>query len=74
MKDVQSLKQSCELVTRLQKERERAEQEIETLEKRLANTGSTKSVDEVQQAMDVLSSSMYAHYFSFSVLSHLVSM
>lgn len=52
------LKQHASTVTRLQKDVERAKQEIKNLEADLSTTGSTKTADDVQTELDALTNEL----------------
>ncbi|KAE9395078.1 hypothetical protein BT96DRAFT_163110 [Gymnopus androsaceus JB14] len=60
LQDVQSLRESGKTIARLQKEVNRLKQEVESLETELASTGSTKSTEDIQGEIDVLSSQIRA--------------
>jgi len=58
LKDISSMKQHATNVTRAQKEADRLQKEITDLESELRLTGSTKTAEEVQVELDVLSGDM----------------
>jgi DNA repair protein RAD50 len=65
LKDISLMKQHAIHITRTQREAERLEEEISALETDLSATGSTKTADEVQIELDVLSGDMYDFRFFF---------
>lgn len=58
LREIGTLKQSAISVTRLAKEIERAGQEITNIENELTVTGSTKTLEEVEQELSSLSDGM----------------
>lgn len=54
-----ALKQHVITILRLQKELERSSQETVSLESDLSSTGSTKTADDVQAELDILSGELY---------------
>ncbi|KAF9475656.1 hypothetical protein BDN70DRAFT_955105 [Pholiota conissans] len=58
IKEVQSLKQLSITITRLQKEADKAVQEISQLEQSLARSGSTKTTDDVQNELSRITSEL----------------
>ncbi|KAJ7935649.1 hypothetical protein B0H13DRAFT_485765 [Mycena leptocephala] len=54
LRDIRTLKTHAQTVTRLQKELKRANEAVANIEKQLSSTGSTKTVDEVQNELDEL--------------------
>ncbi|KAF8895513.1 hypothetical protein BD779DRAFT_1640508 [Infundibulicybe gibba] len=61
LKDVLMLKQYAATITRLNKELNRAADEVRTLESDLASTGSTKTADDVQIQLDNLATEIRAN-------------
>ncbi|KAF9463040.1 hypothetical protein BDZ94DRAFT_1362864 [Collybia nuda] len=61
LKDIMILKDHAKTVARLQREVERAEQEVSNLEGDLLATGSTKTADNVQEELNDLSSDLRAN-------------
>lgn len=57
-KELAVLKQHASIVSRIQKEIETLREESKTLETELAATGSTRTIDDVQQEIDNLSAEM----------------
>lgn len=55
LKDIVILKDHGKTISRLQREIERAEQEVQSLESDLLTTGSTKTADDVQEELNSLS-------------------
>ncbi len=53
------MKQHASHVSRTQKDLERLKLEIASIERDLSETGSTKTADDVQEELDVLSAEMY---------------
>ncbi|PBK97431.1 hypothetical protein ARMGADRAFT_987149 [Armillaria gallica] len=60
IKDIQGLQITSRNVSRLQKEIQRAEEEVESYEKELAATGSTKTMRDVQNELDEISTKIHA--------------
>ncbi|KAK0201991.1 hypothetical protein DFS33DRAFT_1037614 [Desarmillaria ectypa] len=60
IKDIQGLQITARNVSRLQKEIQRAEEEVESYEKELAATGSTKTMRDVQNELDEISTKIHA--------------
>lgn len=58
LKDISILKDHAKTVSRLQREAERAEQEVSNLESDLSATGSTKTADNVQEELNDLSTEL----------------
>lgn len=58
LKDVATLRDHARTISRLQREIERAEQETQALERDLLVSGSTKTVDDVQEELDKLSAEL----------------
>ncbi|KAJ7134632.1 P-loop containing nucleoside triphosphate hydrolase protein [Mycena epipterygia] len=54
LRDVRTLKTHAQTVTRLQRDLKRANENVTALEKQLSATGSTKTVDDVQNELDEL--------------------
>jgi DNA repair protein RAD50 len=59
LKDITSMKQHAINVARTKKEADRLQEEISSLETELRVTGSTKTADEVQVELDLLTNDMY---------------
>jgi DNA repair protein RAD50 len=55
LKDIVILRDHAKTISRLQREIERAEQEAEDLESDLSTTGSTRTADDVEEALHKLS-------------------
>jgi len=58
VKDILTLKQQSATITRLQKEVDRANQEVDELESSLSTTGSTKTAEDVQNELSHLTGEM----------------
>jgi len=59
LKDIATLRDHARTVSRLQREIERAEQEAKDLEIDLSTTGSTRTADNVQEELDILSGELW---------------
>jgi hypothetical protein len=62
MKDMSVMKQAANHVSRTQKDISRLRDEISSIEKELAATGSTRTADDVQLELDALSVEMYGMF------------
>jgi DNA repair protein RAD50 len=58
MRDIQLLKQQAATVSRLQRDIDRAKQEITSLEIDLASAGSTKTTEEVHEQLEAVSTNL----------------
>jgi DNA repair protein RAD50 len=58
VKGIHAVKQQAGLIVRLQREIQRAKQEITQLEDNLSSTGTTKTADDVQEDLDKVTSEM----------------
>lgn len=59
MRDIFTLRQHAETVSRLRKEIDRAKQDISNLEEGLSSSGSTKTADEVQAELDTIGAELW---------------
>lgn len=62
VKDIITLKQQTATITRLQKEVDRANQEVDELELSLSTTGSTKTAEDVQNELSHLTGEMWVTF------------
>lgn len=58
LRDIQSLKQQAATVSRLQRDIDRAKQEIISLDIDLASAGSTKTTEEVHEELEAVSTNL----------------
>jgi len=58
LRDIQSIKQQAGTVSRLQRDIDRAKQEITSLEVDLASAGSTKTTEGVHEELETISSNL----------------
>jgi phage shock protein A len=68
LKDIQTLKQQAAHVSRSQKEVERLQHEIASIEEELKATGSTRTADDVQEELDEISAKMQVYLLSVITL------
>lgn len=58
LRDIQSLKEYSKTIARLQKDLERSKTEAESIETELSSTGSTKTIEDVEEEIEKISTEM----------------